>query len=51
MDRFKWTPSQIEELTETQYEAIVAVINTEAQIRRKEDEKRDRESGAVKRSR
>lgn len=40
MDRFGWTPRQIEELTEFEYEATLSVIDTLASIEKSEREKK-----------
>lgn len=43
MDRFHWTPRDIETLTEFEYESILAVIDTLAGIERSNREKAERE--------
>ena len=45
MDRFGWTPRQIEELTEFEYEATLATIDTLKSIEKAEREKESAKSG------
>jgi hypothetical protein len=45
MDRFGWTPRQIETLTDFEYEALLSTIDTLSAIEKAEREKQSAKNG------